>query len=188
MWLGTCSSQGPNAIPCSCTFSFAASYAFFLLCKSLLYGKAALDKSEFSPLKCYHTLLLYFFIWLCSLNIMFCWSSHVSPKWHYSASFLGGVIFLCVFVPELLYPSCSWWTFLLLFCPVCRKRSCSQGWGAGLHASPFVPFPTAPLSGDYFFPWEASVLLCWCLLAVSIPHHVVGGACLSGSLSGISRV
>ena len=80
---------------------------FFLLCKSLLYGKAALDKSEFSPLKCYHTLLLYFFIWLCSRSIMFCWSSHVSPKWQYSVSFLGRVIFLCVFVPELLYPSCS---------------------------------------------------------------------------------
>lgn len=46
------------------------------------------------------------------------------PKWHYSISCSWGVVSICVFVPKLLYPCLSWWTFCCF--SVLAAVSCRQ--------------------------------------------------------------
>ena len=41
----------------------------------------------------------------------------------------SGVIFHCVYVPQLCYPFICRWTSRLLSCPGCCKQCCSEHWG-----------------------------------------------------------
>ena len=63
---------------------------------------------------------LSFSLWLTSLSMIISRSLHVAAN-GITSSFYDWVVFHCIFVLHLLYPSICGWTFRLLSCLICYK-------------------------------------------------------------------
>ena len=57
---------------------------------------------------------LSFSVWLISLSIVPSKSIHVVANGKISFFFYGWIVFLCIYIPHLLYPFICWWTPRLL--------------------------------------------------------------------------
>ena len=106
-------------------------------------------------------------------------SIHISTNDPISFLFCGWVIFNCIYVPHLLYPSLHWWTFMLFPCPGYCKEHGNELWGACLWIMIFSGhMPRSGIAGSYvvllLVSWGIFLLFFRLAVSVYIPTSSTG--------------
>ena len=122
-----------------------------------------------------------FSVWLTSLRTTVSSSSHVAADDIISFFFDDWEIFLCIYLPHLLYPLICQWTFRLSPCPGCCKYYLSEHWSACIFLNYCFLWnvPRSGIAGSCAgskFSFLRNLHTAVCGVRIYIPTDSVGGS------------